>query len=111
MGAVVSRRKRREPIETGDPQRMDHRMRAACQHDVGLSATDDHHSFADGLGACGTCGKAASCVSAGARQERKVSGGQVRLLFEFLQRMHAAESDIRPDRPVHFVFVVVPRLG
>ena len=50
---VVVRAQRRQQVEAGDAERMDHAVRAAGEHHVGLAAANDLGRLADGLAAGG----------------------------------------------------------
>ena len=58
LRVLVVGRQGRQQVEAGDAERMDHAVRAAGEHDVGLAVADHLGRLADGLAAGGTGGQA-----------------------------------------------------
>ena len=71
---------------------MDHGVRAAGEHHVGLAAADDLDRLADGLAAGGAGGETIDVGTLGVEQAGQVPGRHVRLLLQFrdgVQDFHA----------------------
>ena len=58
VGLVVVGREGGQQVEAGDAERVDHAVRAAGEHHVGVAAADDLGRLADGLAAGGAGGQA-----------------------------------------------------
>ena len=71
---------------------MDHAVRAAGEHDVGVAAADDLGRFADGLAAGGAGGEAVDVRALGVEHRRQVAGRHVRLLFQFDHRVQRFQA-------------------
>ena len=103
---VVGRAESGEEVETGNAERVNHRVRAAGEHHVGFVAADKFGRFADRLGARGAGGEAVDVRAFGAEVGGQVSGGHIRLLFEFANRVEDFEPFFDEFRFVEFAVFV-----
>ena len=92
VGLVVARAQGREQIEAGDAEGMDHGVRAAGEHHVGLAAADDLDRLADGLAAGGAGRQAVDVRPLGVEEAGQVAGRHVRLLLQFGDRVEQFQA-------------------
>ncbi len=74
---------------------MNHRVRAAGEHDVGLVAADDLDRLADRLAAGRTGGEAIDVRPLGVEEAGEVGGHHVRLLLDFGHRVEDFQALLR----------------
>ena len=86
-GSSFRSAERGEQIEAGDAERMDHAVRTAGEHHVGLAAADHLGRLADRLAAGGTGGEAIHVRALGVELRRQIRGRHVRLLLELELRI------------------------
>ena len=83
MRFVVAGGQGGQQVEAGDAERVDHAVRAAGEHHVGVAAADDLGRFADRLAAGGAGGQAVDVGALGVEHAGQVAGRHVRLLLQF----------------------------
>src|SRR5262249_33001834 len=83
-GGVVALGQGGEQVEAGDAERVDHAVRAAGEHDVGVAVADQLDGLADGLAAAGAGGQAVVVGAVQAEVGAEVAGGGVQLLLGLL---------------------------
>ena len=102
-GFFVAGGEGREQVEPGDAEGMDHAVRAAGEHDVGLTPADNLGSLPDRLArSCAGC-EAVEVGPLCIEQSREVAGGHVRLLLYLRERMKRLQSFFRELRHVEHV--------
>src|SRR4051812_30585887 len=77
---------------------MDHAMRAAGEHHVGVAAADDLDRLADRLRAGGASGQAVGVRAARPEEAGQVAGGGPRLLLGLPDRVELGEAVAREFR-------------
>jgi hypothetical protein len=77
----------RQQVEAGHAERMDHAVRSAGQHHVGIAPADHFDRLADRLAAGGTGGQAIEVRALGVEHGGQVRRGHVRFLLQFLGRV------------------------
>ena len=102
-GLVVAGGEGSEQVEPGDAEGMDHAVRAAGEHHVGLTAADDLGSLADRLTRSRTGREAVEVGPLRVEQSREVAGGHVRLLLHLRERVERLQSLFRELRHVEHV--------
>ena len=96
--AVVALREGREQVEAGDAERVDHAVRAAGEHHVGVAAADHLGRLADGLRAGGTGGQARANSGRPARTSRRGARRGCASLLR-LPAARPALRKVRTNRP------------
>jgi hypothetical protein len=97
---VVALAEGREEIEAGDAERMDHAVRAAGEHGVGLAAADDLDRFADGLTASSAGRQAVGVGTLSIEQRRQMPGRHVGLLLQFDRGMQPLQAGLGEQRQI-----------
>lgn len=77
-----------ESVETGDSEGMDHGVRSAAEHDIGIATSEDFGGFADGLRAGGAGGEAVEAWPASAGESGEVGQCCVGFLFILANDVH-----------------------
>ena len=95
VGLVVAGRQGGQQVEAGHAERVDHAVRAAGEHHVGVAAADDLGRLADRLRAGGAGGQAVGVRAPGPEEAGQVAGGRVRLLLGLADRVERAASPWR----------------
>ena len=95
-GFSLSGREGGQAVEAGHAERVDHRVRAAADHDVGVAAAEDLGRLADRLRAGGARGEAVHRRPAGAGEQRQVRQRHVRLLLQLAHDVHPLQRDLGP---------------
>ena len=98
-----------QAVEAGHAEGVDHAVRAAADHDIGVAAAEDFGGLADGLGAGGAGGEAIECRAAGAGEQGQMRQGHVRLLLQFADGVHPLECDFGPFHGVDGIGFGLPR--
>ena len=102
-GLVVAGGEGGEQVEPGDAKGMDHAVRAAGEHHVGLAAADDLGSLADRLARSRAGCEAVEVGTLRVEQSGEVAGGHVRLLLHLRERMERLQPLLRELRHVEHV--------
>ena len=89
----------RQQVEAGDAERMDHAVRAAGEHHVGVAAADDLDRLADRLAAGGAGRQAVGVRALGVEHGRQVAGRHVGLLLQFDRRVQPFQAGLGEQRP------------
>ena len=97
--------KRGQQIEAGDAERMDHAVRAAGEHDVGIAAANDLDRLADRLAAGGAGRQAVGVRALGVEHGGQVPGRHVRLLLQLDRRVQPFQAGLGEQRQVELVAV------
>ena len=95
---VVVRRQGGEQVEAGDAERMDHAVRAAGEHEVGLAVADHLGRLADGLAAGGTGRQAVVIRPFQIEILRQMARRRVQLLFVFVLGVEDVQAARGEDR-------------
>ena len=82
---------------------MNHRVRAAGEHHVGIAAADDLDRLADRLAAGGAGRQAVEIRSLGVEEAGQVAGRHVRLLLQFGDRMQCLQTLANKLREVELI--------
>ena len=108
-GIFVLRRKRGQAIKASHAEWMNHRMRAAADHHLRVSAAKDIRGFADRLRGGGTGGQTIHCRPASPGEQRQVRERHVRLLLQLASRVHHFAGQMRPFHRIKRAGGSVPR--
>ena len=84
-----------EQVEAGDAEGMDHAVRAAGEHDVGIAAANDFGRFADRLAAGGAGRQAIEVRPLGVEHGGQMARRHVRLLLQFAERVERFDAGLR----------------
>ena len=91
-GSSLRVRKGREQVEAGHAEGVDHAVRAAGEHHVGVAAADDLGRLADRLAAGGAGRQAVDVRPLGVEHAGQVAGRHVRLLFQLADGMEQFQA-------------------
>ena len=89
-----------QQIEAGDAEGMDHAVRAAGEHHVGVAAADDLGGLADGLAAGGAGRQAVGVRPLGVEHAGQVAGRHVGLLLQLDRRVQPFQAGLGEQRQV-----------
>ena len=91
-GLVVAGAQGGQQVEAGHAEGMDHGVRAAGEHHVGLAAADDLDRLADRLAAGGAGRQAVDVRPLGVEEAGQVAGRHVRLLLQLGDRVQRFQA-------------------
>ena len=98
----------RQPVEAGDAKHVDHGVRAAGEHHVGVAAADDAERLADRLRARRARGQAVVRGAADAELPREMRKRHVGLLLDLARRAHQSKRRLDPIPSIDLVRRRIP---
>src|SRR5262249_52930357 len=98
---IAAARHGRQSNKSSHSKRVDHGVRAARDHDIRITATNDLEGFTDGLGARRASRHAVKSRTTAAKDLGKVAENSIGFLLEFALDVQHAKAGLGPAAGVH----------